>query len=283
LKVSPFPLARIAPTPSGFLHEGNLLNFLLVSRIAQKVNAKVFLRIDDLDFERFRYEYLEDIYRVLNHFDISWDLGPKTPDDLIYSWSQKLRLNLYEAIINRLIDTGNVYACNCSRTTLSTLGLKSKYSGICRHKNIPLDTPEVCLRIKTDPNCSITFEDKNLGTVSSTIFNTVGDFIIRRKDGIPSYQIASFADDVYYGVSHIVRGMDLLDSTFCQIYLSTLLQENEFRKIAYYHHELICSESGDKLSKSTSGTEVSKSLVELYDEVPEHVMSIANDFIQRIK
>jgi glutamyl/glutaminyl-tRNA synthetase len=65
--------------------------------------------------------------------------------------------------------------------------------------------------------------------------------------------------------------------------LSTLLQENEFRKIAYYHHELICSESGDKLSKSTSGTEISKSLVELYDEVPEHIKLIANDFIQRIK
>lgn len=283
MKIDSFPLVRIAPTPSGFLHEGNLLNFLLVSRIAQKVNAKVFLRIDDLDFARFRYEYLEDIFRVLNHFKISWDVGPKTPDDLINSWSQRHRLNLYEAMIKGLIDKGYVYACNCSRTTLSTMGLKSRYPGICRNKYIPLDTPEVSLRIKTDPNCSITFEDKNLGTISSTIFNTVGDFIIRRKDRIPAYQIASLADDIYYGVSHIVRGMDLLDSTFCQIYLSNLLQENEFRKITYYHHDLIYSESGDKLSKSTSGTEISKSLVELYNEVPEHIKSIANDFINNLK
>lgn len=283
MKIDSFPLVRIAPTPSGFLHEGNLLNFLLVSRIAIRENAKVLLRIDDLDFARFRYEYLEDIYRVLNHFEISWNLGPKTPDDLIYSWSQKLRLNLYEEIINRLIDTGYVYACNCSRTTLSTLGLKSRYPGICRNKNIPLDAAGVSLRVKTDPDNLVTFTDKSLGDLTSNLFDSVGDFIIKRKDGIPAYQIASVADDIFFGITHIVRGLDLLESTFCQVYLAEILQNVEFMKINFYHHELICSDSGKKLSKSTSSTSFNKSLTELFPDIPEHIKETVDNYLNRIK
>jgi len=276
-------LIRIAPTPSGFLHEGNLLNFLLVSRIAQKVNAKVLLKIDDLDFLRFRFEYLEDIYRVLNHFDISYNLGPKTPDDLIDLWSQRLRLNLYEECISKLKEKGLIYACNCSRTFLSSEGMQARYPGICRNKNIPLDANGVCLRVKTDPDNFVTFTDKNLGVLTSNLFDSVGDFIIKRKDGIPAYQIASVADDIFFGITHIVRGLDLLESTFCQVYLAEILQNVEFMKINYYHHELICSDSGKKLSKSTFSKNFNKSLTELFSDIPEYIKETADNYINRIK
>lgn len=241
-------ITRIAPTPSGYLHQGNAFNFLLNWLLARSQGGKVLLRIDDLDAPRIRPEYVQDVFDTLDWLGMDWDMGPTSPNNLQTEWSQNHRLPLYCQLLDVLKEKGYLFACECSRKDLADSG--GIYPGTCLHKGIPLDTPDVAWRVKVPNDEHINFTDGWQGRLDYAIGQEMGNFVVRRRDGIPAYQIASLADDMQFGVNAMARGMDLLPSTAAQLYLAKVLGINSFTQTMFYHHPLILDDAGQKLSKS---------------------------------
>jgi glutamyl/glutaminyl-tRNA synthetase len=240
-------ITRLAPTPSGFLHTGNIYNFLLNWLWARASGGQVLLRIDDADAARKRPEYLEDIFRVLDWLGLDWDMGPTGPEDFEKHWTQAKRVDLYTNLLDELMGKQLVFACSCSR---KQLGSDGPYPGHCLSKQLPLDTPDVAWRIRMGSETGVSFVDKAMGHVNINLTDTTGCFVVRKKDGMAAYQLASLADDRHFGVTHIVRGQDLLPSTAMQLYLDGLLDRPYLQHCGFWHHPLLTGHEGDKLSKS---------------------------------
>jgi len=242
---------RYAPTPSGYLHIGNALNFTLNWLVARLNGGTILLRIDDLDADRKRPEYIEDVFESLTWLGLDWDKGPAcTPElrsgtlperssgvqalDFEKNWSQHQRLPFYFKALEKLRETGHLFACQKSRRDLAPFG--GGYPPEFRDQNLHLDDPDVAWRMAT-PTDSV-----------------LPDFIVRRRDGIPAYQIASVVDDLHFGITHAVRGADLESSTLVQTYLAQCLGQEDFLKIKFLHHPLLTDATGEKLSKSVGAT-----------------------------
>lgn len=241
---------RVAPTPSGYLHAGNAINFLITARLAQASRSRVLLRIDDLDAERVRPEYLDDIFRSLEWLGIAWDEGPSGPEDFLQNWSQQLRLERYHELAEALRTQGVLYACDCSRSKLRTAAFGGRYPGTCRSRGLDLDGADRAWRLDLGealpvpvPSCSGTSAEVDLA-------RSMGDPILRQRNGRPAYQLASLADDIDYATTFIVRGVDLLPSSACQLHCASLLGLKAFQQVCFVHHELLQDETGNKLSKS---------------------------------
>jgi glutamyl/glutaminyl-tRNA synthetase len=286
---------RIAPTPSGFLHIGNGASFVATWVLARVNAGKILLRIDDLDAERMRPEYVEDIFKTLDWLGLDWDEGPFSVADFSQNWSQHLRLDLYEKALSDLQKTGDLYICNCSRKDIKLRSKNGLYPNTCRENRLSNDgktsarfetsptlTQNTAWRIVVEENKSVHFknlEKKGLLSINgifdaeNAIFNgfddktsvkfqtsptlmpinlcqMMGDFIIRQKNGLPSYQLASLVDDTLYNINFIVRGEDLLNSTAAQIFLAEKLNNADFLSTNFWHHPLITDADGAKLSKS---------------------------------
>lgn len=241
---------RIAPTPSGFLHIGNVLSFVITSALAKKNGAKVLLRIDDLDQARVNKQYVQDIFDTLNFLEIPWHEGPRNAREFEGSWSQIHRMDIYDQAIRKLCDKGLVFACTCSRQQI-----RNEHPCTCFDKQIPLGAENAGWRLITG---SRDLEIKNYNGPSTHAILPVEmkNFIIRRKDGVPAYQLASVMDDLYYGVDLVIRGEDLWPSTIAQHELASALDEGKFNEVAFYHHSLLTEASGNKLSKSAGSTSV---------------------------
>ncbi len=225
---------RLAPTPSGYLHAGNALNFTHNWRAARRcAKGRLLLRIDDLDAARKRPEYVQDVFDTLARLGIDWDEGPRSAAEFEAEWSQQHRLPLYHDLLNRLRATGLLFACSKSRKDLEATG--GHYPQSWRDQGLSLDAPDVTWRIRTPENFPLS------------------DFAVRRRDGIPAYQVASLADDLHFGITHLIRGADLADSTAAQRFLAECLGETAFLNIPVWHHELLMDEQGQKLSKSAGG------------------------------
>jgi len=241
--ISPASRLRMAPTPSGFLHLGNALNFTLNWLAAnfsggctlEASRAKILLRMDDLDSGRKRPEYETDIFETLNWLKLDWDspVNQESPTNQS-AILQSTRIPHYFKILERLRAQDLLFACRESRRELESFG--SAYPIELRNQNLSLDAPDVAWRIKTPPNFPLP------------------DFIVRRRDGIPAYQVASFADDLEFGMTHIIRGADLADSTAAQRFLAQVLSEDKFLAINFLHHPLVLGEADEKLSKSAGST-----------------------------
>ncbi len=242
--------SRIAPTPSGFLHLGNLASFLLTSLWMKKLDGSLLLRIDDLDTDRCRDEYIADIFQSLNALQIHWQQGPVDEKDFTKNWSQQFRINTYRQTLSQLKTTGLVYACNCSRKEIQLNREHGLNTCNCRQRNISLDTPNMNWRIHVPENSEVILFDERIGNSSLNVHELIGDFVIRQKNGMPSYHVASLTDDVSFGMTHVVRGMDLLPSTAAQLYLAELLQNSGFKNICWLHHPLLTNAEGEKISKS---------------------------------
>lgn len=234
---------RIAPTPSGYLHIGNALNFVLTWLWARKAGGSVRLRIDDLDAPRIRPEYLEDIFETLEWLGLDWDEGPFSVTEHEQKFSQTHRQDYYRAFLEELIATGKVFACTCSRKSLE------KEACNCFNKAVPLNSPEAALRVLT-PDSVIVIKDAVAGVLSIPLDKDMHNFVVRRKEGMVAYQVSSLADDLLYKVNLIIRGQDLLGSTAAQTYLATISGKTAFAGCSFYHHPLITDNSGQKLSKS---------------------------------
>ncbi|MBL7813031.1 MAG: hypothetical protein JNL57_12485 [Bacteroidetes bacterium] len=245
---------RLAPTPSGYLHIGNVYNLLLNWLWARANGGGVFLRLDDLDAGRIRSQYVEDIFRVLDFLGLDWDLGPTGPDDFAQNWSQQLRLDAYESLLCRLREKDCVFACTCSRSQLEGTG--GLYPGYCERLGLDLDSPDCSWRLRITHTEDIRFQDRLLGEVALNPAEAFGSFVVKRRDGLAAYQLASLADDMQYGISHIARGMDLLPATGMQLYLSETLGLPNFHNTVFLHHDLLL-EQGRKLSKSAGSQSVS--------------------------
>lgn len=223
---------RLAPTPSGYLHAGNAFNFILTWLAARlHPGASILLRIDDLDADRKRPEYVQDVFDTLDWLGLDWNQGPRSPADFEKNWSQHLRLSVYQDLLAELRAQGLLFACAKSRRALAPF--QGAYPLEFRNQGLHLDATDVAWRIKTP-------RDQPLPA----------DFVVRRRDGIPAYQIASLADDLYFGSSHVIRGEDLFESTVAQQFLANCLGRTAFLNIQFFHHPLLTDEQGNKLSKS---------------------------------
>lgn len=247
---------RLAPTPSGYLHLGNIFSFAITAQLAQQRNAGVLLRIDDLDRERTQPEYVQDIFDTLRFLDINWTEGPANPADFETTYSQFHRLTLYNEVLLQLQAGGHLFACTCSRSSILQQRADGSYPGTCRDKHIPLSAPGVAWRLRTDNTKSIEVQTVENGIIGATLPPDVQDFIVRKKDGFPSYQLASVADDLHFGVNLVVRGEDLWSSTLAQLYLSQCLPDTTFGATYFHHHSLLSGADGSKLSKSAGATSI---------------------------
>ena len=233
---------RIAPTPSGFLHAGNALNFLITHQLAREQGCTLRLRIDDLDTERVRPEYVQDIFDSLHWLEIIWDEGPHDPEDFYRNWSLTFRTEEANALLIALKDAGYLYACTCSRSQV--------VSCTCGSKSIRFDLPNATWRLRVPEPCPMRINAWPNGEVLVDLHTALRDPVLRQRNGSPAYQIASLADDLRFGTTLIVRGEDLLPSTACQLYIAELLGSDTFHRARFLHHPLITDEHGRKLSKS---------------------------------
>jgi glutamyl/glutaminyl-tRNA synthetase len=248
---------RIAPTPSGYLHAGNGMSFIVTWVLARAYEGKILLRIDDLDTDRMRPEYVEDIFRTLDWLGLDYDEGPAGVDDFLKNYSQHKRIDVYKNALENLKNTeGRVYACNCSRKKIKNLSINGLYPNICREKRLDIDGKDMAWRVNMPEKASVSFQEfdpiffKNNTSSKHHLADTMGDFIVRQKNGLPAYQIASLVDDVHFNINFIVRGEDLLNSTAAQIYLAQQLGYDDFCKNTFFHHKLLKNTEGGKLSKS---------------------------------
>lgn len=246
-----FNRTRIAPTPSGYLHLGNAMSFIITAALVKQASAKLLLRIDDLDKERTQKRYVEDIFETLHFLGIEWNEGPKNYYEYEHIFSQVHRMHLYEVALQQLKNENKVYACTCSRSQMATAQVC-----FCLKNNIPLDAPNVSWRLITDASQPLTIKAAKANIVT-TLPSAMQNFVVRKKDGLPSYQLTSLIDDEYFGVDAIVRGEDLWDSTLAQQYLSLQLNKPFFKDVLFYHHPLLLEKDGkNKLSKSAGANSV---------------------------
>ena len=248
--IIPVKNTRIAPTPSGFLHVGNILSFAITSALARKNNAKVLLRIDDLDQARADTRYIQDIFDTLNYLEIPWDIGPQNVQEFNNEWSQTNRMRIYHEAIKKLCDKGLVFACTCSRQQI-----RNSQPCLCLGKQIPFNTENASLRLLTGSQ-GIEITTLTGQIIIAALPAKMRNFVIRRRDGIPSYQLASVVDDLYYDIDLIVRGEDLWASTIAQHELALALDDKRFSQVRFYHHPLLEESPGKKLSKSSGSTSV---------------------------
>jgi glutamyl/glutaminyl-tRNA synthetase len=238
-------VGRLAPTPSGYLHLGNAVNFVLTWLLVRRAGGTLHLRIDDLDRARLRRPYLENIFRVIDWLGLDYDHGPGTPEDFLRHHSQLLHLPAYNRALRRLAQRpGLLYGSQRSRTGGAA-------------DAVPLATPGVAWRARVPAGTRIGFSDGWQGATQVPLATELADFIVRKKDGVAAYQLASVVDDLRLGTTLLVRGLDLRHSTAAQLWLAAQLPETQgfsASRIQLYHHGLLTDEAGKKLSKSTQAT-----------------------------
>jgi glutamyl/glutaminyl-tRNA synthetase len=246
-----FTKTRIAPTPSGFLHLGNVLSFAITAALAEKTGAKILLRIDDLDRARANKLYVQDIFDTLNFLKIPWDEGPRSVKEFEDSYSQLHRMAIYHSALQQLAGERKVFGCTCSRRQLS-----NAEPCTCFHRQIPLSTENASWRLITVNSPQLAVKNFD-GKITSTILPAeMHDFIVKKKDGFPAYQLTSVIDDLFYGVDLVVRGEDIWASTLAQLVLASVLVKDDFGNITFYHHPLLMEAPGKKLSKSAGATSI---------------------------
>ncbi|MBS1581972.1 MAG: hypothetical protein JST66_07210 [Bacteroidetes bacterium] len=269
---------RIAPTPSGLLHAGNGASFLLAWQAARAAGGDVLLRIDDLDAERVRPEYIADIFGTLGWLGIHPDRGPADAADFDAHWSQRLRIPRYLELVDRLRSGGHLYACGCSRKDIASRGATEGYDGHCRLRGLSFDAPEVAWRLRIPEGTTAQWTEWAHGRRSLDLARAMGDPVVRQRDGRPAYQVASLADDNDFGITFVVRGEDLLPSTACQLYIASLLELPDPGAATFMHHPLLRDAGGEKLAKSRGAGSL-RALREA-GEGPEGIHRLAEDLLR---
>ncbi len=223
---------RFAPSPTGPLHFGSLVAATGSYLQAHKNAGEWIVRIEDVDTPRNIPGAADDILHTLDQYGFQWD-GP-----VLY---QHTRFSAYEQALETLRTQGLLFPCCCSRKEFGEI-----YPGTCRH-GLASDRQARSWRLLVD-NQPIEFTDQRTGAYSEVLTSTVGDFVLKRADGLFTYQLAVVVDDAFQGITDVVRGADLLTSTCRQIYLQKALHLSTPR---YLHLPLVVDPHGDKLSKQT--------------------------------
>ena len=255
---------RIAPTPSGLLHLGNAYSFLFTFLLINKHQGVLRLRIDDHDGLRTKQPFIDDLFYALDWLGIYWQLGPQNASEA-FAHSQGQRMEIYQHYIELLKNDGRLFACTCSR---KSIGDYPNYPGVCIDKQLPLND-DCNWRLLPTTTTALFFDHFTQKQVSLPLDHNLTHPVIKRKDGLPAYQLISLIDDVDYGINCIVRGEDLLASTCFQLFLSHQLQLESFNHVKFYHHPLLVDEQGNKLSKSAGSFSLTDfrqrhTIIELY-------------------
>ena len=244
--IAPSYVGRFAPSPTGPLHFGSLIAALASYLDARHHGGKWLVRIEDLDTTRCKPQWATSILDTLEALGFEWD------GEIVM---QSARTAHYQSALERLRDKQLLYTCTCSRKEVSdsaTLGIEGPvYPGTCRQQQH--GGVAGALRVLTD-DAAVEFDDHVQGRMTQRVESQIGDFIVLRKDGLFAYQLAVVVDDALQGVTHVVRGADLLDSTARQIHLQRHLG---FASPAYLHVPIAVNEQGQKLSKQTLAAAIS--------------------------
>ncbi len=232
---------RFAPSPTGPLHFGSLIAAVASFLDAKSRQGAWLLRMEDLDTPRQVPGAADLILHTLEDYGFEWD------GKVIY---QSQRDDYYQAALQTLISRGLVYPCGCSRKEIADSAVHGidglVYPGTCRH-GLSGDKQARAWRVRVD-DTPITFTDGIQGPQSQVLARDIGDFVLKRADGLFAYQLAVVVDDELQGISHVVRGADLLDSTPRQIYLQHALS---YSSPVYLHVPVAANAAGEKLSKQT--------------------------------
>ena len=247
---------RFAPSPSGRMHLGNLWSCLLAWLAARSAGGGMVLRLEDLDPDRCRPEFCDQVMRDLEWLGLDWDGQP------IY---QSRRTAAYAEAFHQLEDQGLIYPCFCTRTQRLAASAPHRsdgvvlYSGRCRHLT-PAEREALSARRAPAwrvqvPEETVSFQDKIQGDYAQNLAAECGDFILRRSDGVYAYQLAVVVDDAFQGVTQVVRGSDLLDSAPRQLWLQSKLG---LPHPEYGHVPLLLSPDGRRLAKRDRDLELSQ-------------------------
>lgn len=269
---------RLAPSPTGYLHVGHARTFWKASERARLAGGTLIMRMEDLDPDRSRAAYADAALEDLRWLGFRWQEGPDVGGPFA-PYQQSRRRAVYLAVWRKLLERGCIYPCRCSRKDLASAaaapheGTESAsqhgaapespedepvYPGTCRRflHTIPetlrsaglnLDSPDgINWRFHVPDGEVVGFGDLNLGPQRFLAGHDFGDFVVWRRDGVPSYQLACVADDEAMAITEVVRGADLLKSTARQILLYRALG---WRPPAWFHCELVLDEAGRRLAK----------------------------------
>jgi len=271
---------RLAPSPTGYLHVGHARTFWTAFERARAAGGTLAMRMEDLDTDRSRAAYAEAAIEDLRWLGIGWQEGPDVGGPFA-PYAQSRRGDVYLAAWRKLLQSGWLYACRCSRKDLETAlaaphesaeadagdlqGNREMepqddepvYPGTCRPEGkatdlggggaAEIESPDgVNWRFRVPDGEAIEFEDLNLGPQRFVAGRDIGDFVVWRRDGVPSYQLACVADDAAMGITEVVRGADLLRSTARQILLNRALG---FDDPAWFHCGLVADRNGRRLAK----------------------------------
>ncbi len=256
---------RLAPSPTGYLHLGHARTFWTAQERARAAGGTLLLRNEDLDRARCRPEFVAAMLEDLRWFGFTWQEGPDCGGPHA-PYDQSARLDLYRSAFDRLRAAGLVYPCTCSRRDIAESagaphesgvggGDEPLYSGRCRPER--LDAAEQnrraawpraghSWRFRVPDGRRLQFLDTALGPQSAVAGETFGDFVVWRREDLPSYQLAVVVDDAAMGITEVVRGADLLVSTFRQL---LLLEALGCAAPAYHHCPLLLDSAGQRLAK----------------------------------
>ena len=248
-------VGRFAPSPSGRIHLGNILCSLLAWLSVRQKGGRVVLRIEDLDTARCPRKYADQMEDDLRWLGLGWDEGPTVGGEN-GSYYQSERTALYQQALEKLENMGLVYPCFCTRAELHAASAPHRedgqviYAGTCRDltaeeaaERALKRSPALRLRV---PDEDVSFVDGHMGLYRENLARDCGDFLLRRSDGMFAYQLAVVVDDAAMGVTEVVRGADLLDSTPRQQLLYRLL---DLPAPDFIHFPLLLSHDGRRLSK----------------------------------
>jgi glutamyl-Q tRNA(Asp) synthetase len=236
-------VGRFAPSPTGPLHIGSLVTAVASYLHARQARGQWLVRIEDIDPPREVPGAADSILRTLAALELEWD-GP-----VLY---QSSRHAAYRSAADRLLADGYAFRCRCSRSEIraGNEGSSARYPGTCRERRWP--PGEAAIRARVEPGL-VTFTDGLQGEVTTDLAATSGDYVIVRRDGLPAYHLAVVLDDAAQGVTTIVRGVDLLDSTAAHVHLRGLLGLPPPR---YYHLPVVVNDERQKLSKQTGAVPI---------------------------
>lgn len=263
---------RFAPSPSGRMHLGNLWSCLLAWLSARSEGGRMVLRLEDLDPDRCRAEFCQQVMCDLDWLGLDWDNEP------VY---QSQRSHIYEEYFRKLAGQGLVYPCFCTRNQLLAASAPHRsdgiaiYDGRCRtlteeQRQQVAAGRKPAWRLAV-PAEEVRFDDLCRGHCGHRLDTDCGDFILRRSDGVYAYQLAVVVDDALMGVTQVVRGSDLLDSTPRQIWLG---QQLGFSIPEYAHVPLLLAEDGRRLAKRDRDLELGQ--LQLRYSAPELVGILAH-------
>ncbi len=254
MEKKPAVCGRFAPSPSGRMHLGNLWSCLLAWLAARSQGGRMVLRLEDLDPDRCTQAWCDQVMRDLEWLGLDWDNEP------VY---QSRRTEAYRASFTQLEERGLIYPCYCTRAERLAASAPHRsdgvviYDGRCRRLS-PQEREELAgtrrpaWRVEV-PEETASFVDRIQGPFSQNLARECGDFILRRSDGVYAYQLAVVVDDAAMGVTQVVRGSDLLDSTPRQLWLQ---EELGLPHPEYGHVPLLLAPDGRRLAKRNRDQEL---------------------------